>query len=115
MSDDPNFEVLPGEEMRRRYGLYAQNAPIAEFDEAEVPEGLRSLIPLARRWGVGDDLIREDMLRKAERRELDELRAAVVAVEDELDAWLATPPSLGSPSDSAYIAFSNMRIAADSL
>jgi hypothetical protein len=37
MSEDSNFEVLPGGEMRQRYGLYAENAPVIEFDEAEVP------------------------------------------------------------------------------
>jgi hypothetical protein len=43
------------------------------FDESKVPEDLRDLIPLAKKWGVGDDLYRGEIGRRAtieERKEL---------------------------------------------
>jgi hypothetical protein len=43
------------------------------FDESRVPEDLRDLTPLARKWGRGDDLLRGEMVRRAapeERRDL---------------------------------------------
>jgi hypothetical protein len=58
------FEVLPAGEMRKKYGLTAENRPIIKLDPAKVPEPLRHLIPLAERFGISDDLIREDYMDK---------------------------------------------------
>lgn len=53
MTDDqPNFEVLTVGEVRRRYRLQGVKAEPVDFDEGEVPDSLRHLIPLAR--VVGD-------------------------------------------------------------
>jgi hypothetical protein len=54
------------------------------------------------------------MLRKAEAHDRQELRLAVATAEEELDAWLGAPVLAGSVPGPAYVAFSNMRIAADS-
>jgi hypothetical protein len=59
-----------------------------------IPDSVRSLLPLAEVWGVGDDFEREAMVDEAA---LDELCAMVVAVDsvpdDDLYGWLEGPES----------------------
>lgn len=107
------FKVLPSREMREKYGLYAQNAPRIALNPANVPEPLRVLIPLAQRWGIGDDLKREDLIAMAAPEELAALTIAINQYEDELDDWLAGPEADSSAPSEEYIAFSAMRMAAD--
>lgn len=109
---DQRFEVLSVGEMRRRYGLTAENVPAVDFSPDDVPARLRDLVPLAKKWGINDDLIREDLVARAAPEDRRELKAAVSAVEDELDDWLAGPEGSGPPTD-AYLAFTAMRLAAD--
>ena len=113
-ADDPNFEVLTVGELRRRYRLLGVVAEEAEFDEGEVPVALKHLIPLARVWGIGDDLLREDMREAADPEALKELKRAVRAVEDELDKWLLSPQALAKMSK-AYVAFTNLVMVADEI
>jgi hypothetical protein len=95
MTDDrPNFEVLTVEEVRRRYQLWGVKAELVTFDEDEVPAALKRLIPLARVWGIGDDVLREDMVAGADPSELNELKRAVSAVDDDLSNWLTSPLAL---------------------
>jgi hypothetical protein len=68
--DEPHFEVLPAGEMRRRYGLTAENRPTIRLDPVAVPPALRRLVPLAEQFGVGDDLIRADIVAKTPAVEL---------------------------------------------
>ena len=104
--DDKRFELLSVEEMRRKYGLVAANRPIIHLDPTKVPEKLRHLVPYAELWGVGDDLIRDDMVRSAPRGAIEELKRVVQAHDDLLDEWLAGPAA-DSPSPSEeYLAFS---------
>lgn len=109
----PRFEVLPAGEMRRKYGLTAENRPAILIDPAKVPEPLRHLIPLAEQFGVSDDLIRQDVVAKTPPVELAAMRAAVAADDNALDAWLAGPEADGPKFSNEYIAFSCLRMAAD--
>jgi len=72
-SDGP-WEVLPAGEMRRKDDLYAENRPVIKLDPKRVPESLRALIPLAEKFGISDDLIREDFFAKTPKRELSKLK-----------------------------------------
>lgn len=108
-----SFEVLPAREMRERYKLTAENRPTIRLDPAHVPLCLRGLIPLAERYGISDDLIREDVLRNTSEAELEEMRRVVKAADDGLDEWLAGPASEGPVFSEEYIAFSCLRLAAD--
>jgi hypothetical protein len=110
---DEDFLLLPSDEMRRRFGLYAENRPFLRLNPDRVPVTLRLLIPLAELWGVGDDLIREDMIRKAPPEALRRLRETLAQFEEELDAWLAGPEADGPEFCEEYLAFSSMRMAAD--
>ena len=111
MSDE--FEVLPAGELRARYGLTAANRPPIILDAGKVPAALRHLIPLAERFGVSDDLTRQDILAKATADESGAMRQAVRSHEDALDAWLAGPEADEPNYSDEYIAFSCLRMAAD--
>jgi hypothetical protein len=107
------FEVLPSKKMQEKCGLYGENASRIVLNPANVPEPLRVLIPLAERWGINDDLMREDRIAKAPPEELAALTAAINRYEDELDDWLAGPEADSPGPSEEYIAFSAMRMAAD--
>ena len=74
---DANWEVLPAGEMRRKYGLYAENRPLIKLVPERVPEPLRKLIPLAEKFGISDDLIREDFFAKTPKTELKQLKMSL--------------------------------------
>lgn len=108
-----DFELLSVEEMRRRYGLAAQNRPTIHLNPENVPVRLRQLIPLAELWGVSDDLIRDDMVRAAPRAAVDELKRIIKVHDEFLDDWLAGPEAQGPTYSVEYTAFTAMRMAAD--
>lgn len=110
---DPKCEVLPAGVMRRKYGLYAENRPAIKLNPARVPEPLRSLIPLAEKFGISDDLIREDLFAKTSKAELERLKRMLAQYNDKFDEWLAGPESKGPDFTPEYIAFSAMRMGAD--
>jgi hypothetical protein len=107
------FEVATGGELRRRYGLTAENRPTIHLDPRKVPKELRHLLPLAEYWGVGDDLIRDDIVYKADPEARQALVAAVARHEDALSAWLTSPEALHLGPTPAYVAFTCMRMASD--
>jgi hypothetical protein len=68
---------------------------LSGFDESKIPPNLRDLIPLAKKWGVGDDWIRSELVRRASVGELRELLEKVPPRAEEIHAYLE---SLGMPS-----------------
>ena len=110
---DAVWEVLPAGEMRRKYGLYAENRPVIKLDPNRVPEQLRKLIPLAEKFGISDDLIREDFFAKTPNGELRKLKRTLAQYDDLLDEWLAGPEADGPVFSDEYIAFSAMRMGVD--
>lgn len=113
-SDGP-WEVLPAGEMRRKYGLYAENRPVIKLHPKRVPEALRALIPLAEKFGISDDLIRDDLFAKTPKRELSKLKKTLAEHDDLLDEWLAGPEADGPEFSDEYVAFSAMRMGVDCL
>ena len=75
MTREPYFEVASGKVLREKYGLTADNRPAIHLDASRVPAKFRQWISLAERWGIGDDLIREDCVEKATSEELHHLLA----------------------------------------
>ena len=84
------------------------------IDPQHVPTALRHLIPLAQKFGVSDDLARETIVSSASKAEIEALKQAVQANDALLDTWLAGPEAAGPCFSNEYIAFSAMRMAADS-
>ena len=111
--EDKRFELQSVEELRRKYGLVAGKRPIIHLIPTNVPEKLRHLVPYAELWGVGDDLIRDYMVRSAPREAIDELKLMVQVHDDLLDEWLAGPAADSPNPSDEYLAFTAMRMAAD--
>ncbi len=108
-----DFELLSVAEMREKYDLTAENRPEIRLDPERVPLALRGLIPHAEVWGIKDDLVRDDFVRRAPEEAIEELKRIIELYEDPLDEWLAGPEVDGPHHTEEYLAFSAMRMAAD--
>jgi hypothetical protein len=107
------FEVLSVGEMRKKYYRPNEPPPAIRLDPARVPERLRALIPLAEKWGISDDMLRLDAVRRAPLDEMANLSRIVAQYDDALDEWLAGPEAHGPSFSPEYLAFTHMRMAAD--
>jgi hypothetical protein len=76
-------------------------------DPSRVPEELRAILPLALKWGVGDDGARDYFVRRATREEKAELRAALDAHGDRITAWLDSlgPEGIVAPEAGCFLFF----------
>jgi hypothetical protein len=83
------------------------------LDPARIPEELRHLLPLAERFGIADDWLREKVVREAKVEELEHLKKVVATSDDDLDKWLAGKEADSDSPSNEYVAFSAMRMAAD--
>lgn len=108
-----HFEVASGKELRQKYGLTAENRPTIRLRPSRVPKKFRRWIPLAERWGIGDDLIREDSIQKATAQELSELLSFGDVYNSVLAEWLAGPDADSPRPTQEYIAFSCLGMAWD--
>ena len=99
-------EILPANEMQKKYGLYAENRPDINIDPMQVPKNLRDLIPMAEKWGVGDDIIRSDIEKKASDTEKEafqsKLKGRTKQVTDWLDSYGAEQPM---PEEAAHFMY----------
>ncbi len=107
------FEIAPAGQLQKKYGLYAENAPELHLDAAKVPKNLRHLIPLAEKFGVSDDIMRLDLMKKTPKAELKELQKVVMQHEELLLEWLAGSAADQKTFSDEYIAFSAMLMAVD--
>lgn len=64
------------------------DAAVQRLVAEKVPAELRSLIPLAERWGVGDDAERAAAIARSTPAEREELREAIEPVHATITAWL---------------------------
>jgi hypothetical protein len=80
--------IAPAGELQRKYGLYAKNRPVVRLDAEQVPSRLRPLVPLAEKWGIGDDIIRNDYIAKTSDAEKRELHDAFYGPFEEITQWL---------------------------
>jgi hypothetical protein len=74
-------------------------------DPARVPEDFRPLLPLAMKWGVGDDGARGYFVRRATREEKAELRLALAAHGLAIGAWLDSigPEGIVTPEAGCFL------------
>ena len=87
---------------------------LTELSPGPVPPPVRSLLPLARRWGINDDGYRADALAQADTKTLDALVAAVDAIDDTaLYDWLAGPEADSGHPSAEYLAVTALIMAAD--
>lgn len=112
--EDEN-ELLTVRELLDRYRLLGFEPHVPPLDHSRVPQPLQYLIPYAQIWGVADDTLRSVVLRQASREARSELKRVIAAADDLLDEWLAGPEADDADPSDEYVAFSAMRMAADSI
>lgn len=118
MSEDRNRQpqklnnISPTGEIYRKYVLDTQNRASLHLDPQKVPDGLRSLILVAHKWGISDDIVRNDLIYSSPREDLEEMVNLVSKFSDDLfDAWLAGPEGYPSTPSEEYVAYSQLRMA----
>jgi hypothetical protein len=87
----------------------ATEARAQRLDPEQVPADLRHLVPMAERWGIGDDVDRVAKGDRATAAEREELQAAVEPHHARITAWLDSFGQ-GQMSDEAA-AFMYMQLA----
>lgn len=89
-------EILSSKAMQEKYGLYCKERPKVKLSPENVPADLVNLIPQAERWGISDDVIRDDcenLATPAEKRAFaTALRGRTGAVNRWLDSFKAHEP-----------------------
>jgi len=108
-----HFEVSSVGELKKRLYPHDERPSSVVLDPRGVPEQLCALIPYAERWGIGDDIARNELVLSASQAEIDELKRVVRDHDDLLDEWLAGPAATNPPFTKEYLAFTHMRMAAD--
>jgi hypothetical protein len=87
---------------------------LIELRSAAVPSAIRSLLPLARRWGISDDGYRDAAVAEADAETLAVLVAAVDAIDDAaLYSWLAGPVASSARPSAEYVAVTALTMAVD--
>lgn len=80
------------------------------LDAARVPEDLRDLVPVAQRWGIGDDVARSERVQKATAAEKSELRAAFGPRQARITAWLDSFGQGAMPEEAAAFMYTQLAI-----
>ena len=83
-------EILPADEMKNKYNLTIENYQPPDLDPNQVPDDLRDLLPIAQKWGIGDDIIRDDMRQKSSKVEKRELIHQLEGKTKRIIDWLDT-------------------------
>jgi hypothetical protein len=107
-------EILPANEMKAKYNLTAENYEPPELDPNNVPANLRDLIELAAKWGIGDDIIRDDFEQRASAGDKQELRRALTGRTAEVTRWLDSSEA-GRPMTAEAACFMYMLEALDEM
>jgi hypothetical protein len=84
------------------------------LNPSNVPDALVHFLPLAEKWGIGDDIERAHAVLNATREDIDELLAIIGNSDaDALFDWLSSDESYSkSPSDE-YLALTHLTMACD--
>ena len=112
-TNEKRFEVLSVGQMRQKYYPSDEQRPEIQLDSSRVPQQLRHLVPIAEKWGISDDLLRLDAVRKANPSNylsLSELFESTMICYNE---WLAGPEADSETPSIEYLAFTHLRMAAD--
>ncbi len=107
-------EIGTHAELKEKYGLSGENRPVIKLDPALVPEDLRDLIPLAEKWGVGDDIIRSDIEDGATESEKRDLMSKVNGRLERINAWIDSFSHADAMTDEAA-AFMYLALAVDEM
>ena len=93
-------------------GAEGQAAKI-QLDPEQVPEPLRSLIPFAQVWGIGDDVERSTFIAQSPSADRETLRRAIAPHQARITVWL---DSFGTnPLSDEAAAFMYMQLAVEEM
>jgi hypothetical protein len=106
-------DIAPSSDLQKHFGLYAENRPTLRLDPARVPNHLRQLVPLAQKWGIGDDIIRNDLVDQSTGAEKRELHDALYEPFEQVTEWLDSFG--GGPLPPEAEAFMYMQTALDEM
>ena len=107
-------EILPASEIREKHQLTAENRPDIQLDARKVPADLAELVPLAQKWGIGDDLIRQDFQSRASDADKQALAKALAGKNARITQWLDSQPHGAGMSNEAA-AFMYMQIGLEEM
>jgi hypothetical protein len=99
-----------GREAPRDRGAPESVQTVLPLDPGKVPEDLRDLVPLAQRWGIGDDVARAERVRTATDAERAELRAAFGSQQARTTAWLDSFGQGPMPEEAAAFMYTQLAI-----
>ncbi len=89
-----------------------ENMP-GKLSPENVPAKFRHLITQAEKWGISDDVAREEVISRATNDDLEELIDQVGKYYGVFDEWLAGMESYGPSFSREYIVFTCLRFAVD--
>ena len=95
---------------RRDPGSFDAAQAVPPLDSEKVPADLRALVPLAQRWGIGDDVARSERVKRATDAERSELRAAFGPRQARITAWLDSFGQGPMPEEAAAFMYSQLAI-----
>lgn len=84
------------------------------LDATKVPAELRSLVPLAEYWGIGDDVIRDVLQESESQAQKAALAKAVNPHNAVITAWLDSLPA-GQPMSDEAAAFMYMQLGLEEM
>jgi hypothetical protein len=99
-----------GREATRDPGSSDAAEAVPPLDSGKVPADLRDLVPLAQRWGIGDDVARSERVQKATDAERSELRAAFGPRQARITAWLDSFGHGAMPEEAAAFMYTQLAI-----
>ena len=87
---------------------------VVRLDSSQVPADLRDLLPLAEKWGIGDDVARSHFQGTASQAERDALKSALTGRNKRITEWLDSFSDAKPMSDEAT-AFMYMQLGLDEM
>jgi hypothetical protein len=115
LSTDEIASVLSPDKLEAGLGIPSPGADRLSALLADTPENLKHMAHYALAWGVGDDIDRSQFVARADSGMQRNLKWVVDTHDDAFDDWLAGDEAKGRLFTTAYLAFTNMRMAADEL
>ncbi|HEX6433398.1 MAG TPA: hypothetical protein VFZ87_04125 [Gemmatimonadales bacterium] len=85
-------------------------AAVPNLNPDNVPEDLRDLVPLAQRWGIGDDVVRSERVEKSSEAERSQLKAAFAPRSARITAWLDSFGQGVMPDEAAAFMYTQLAI-----
>jgi hypothetical protein len=113
-SEGQDGGAAPAGETRRNPTTSTSEGSAVHLDSSQVPADLRDLLPLAEKWGIGDDVARSQFQAKASQAEKDALKSALTGRNKRITQWLDSFSDANPMSDEAA-AFMYMQLSLDEM